>query len=135
MTTTRDIAGTGITPQRVNQVNGSPYGDKSLNNYLSAAAFASPVAGAYGDQKNNGIEGPGFWTVDVALSRLGSFVVCFTIHYFPFRARYLGKTAAFTSADLVLGRGHDARSRGATEGFFRRIGPGSAWKMSSLFEN
>ena len=73
VTTTRDIAGTGITPQRVNQVNGNPYGDKSLNNYLSAAAFAYPVAGAYGDHTNNSIEGPGFWTADMALSRLVSF--------------------------------------------------------------
>jgi hypothetical protein len=70
VTTARDIAGTGITPQRVNQVNGNPYGDQSLNNYLSAAAFAYPAAGEYGNHTNNSIEGPGFWTVDVALSRL-----------------------------------------------------------------
>ena len=70
VTTARDIAGTGITPQRVNQVNGNPYGDQSLNNYLSAAAFAYPAAGEYGNHRNNSIEGPGFWTVDVALSRL-----------------------------------------------------------------
>ena len=73
VTTTRDIAGTGITPQRVNQVNDNPYGDKSLNNYLSAAAFAYPAAGAYGDHVNNSIEGPGFWSADMALSRLVSF--------------------------------------------------------------
>ena len=73
VTTTRDIAGTGITPQRVNQVNANPYGDKSLNNYLSAAAFAAPAPGEYGNHVNNSIEGPGFWTVDMALSRLVSF--------------------------------------------------------------
>jgi len=73
VTTTRDIAGTGITPQRVNQVSANPYGDKSLDNYLSAAAFAAPVAGDYGNHVNNSIEGPGFWTVDMALSRLVSF--------------------------------------------------------------
>jgi hypothetical protein len=73
VTTTRDIAGTGITPQRVNQVNADPYGDKSLNNYLSAAAFAAPGPGEYGNHVNNSIEGPGFWTVDMALSRLVSF--------------------------------------------------------------
>ena len=73
VTTTRDIAGTGITPQRLNQVNADPYGDKSLNNYLSAAAFAAPGPGEYGNHVNNSIEGPGFWTVDMALSRLVSF--------------------------------------------------------------
>jgi len=73
VTTTRDIAGTGITPQRVNQVNANPYGDQSLNNYLSAVAFAAPAPGTYGDHRNNSIEGPGFWTVDMALSRLVSF--------------------------------------------------------------
>jgi hypothetical protein len=73
VTTTRDIAGTGITPQRVNQVNANPYGDKSLNNYLSAAAFAAPGPGEYGNHVTNSIEGPGFWTSDVALSRLISF--------------------------------------------------------------
>jgi len=73
VTTTRDIAGTGITPQRVNQVSANPYGDTSLNNYLSAAAFAAPAPGEYGNHVNNSIEGPGFWTADVAFSRLVSF--------------------------------------------------------------
>jgi len=73
VTTTRDIAGTGITPQRVNQVNANPYGDRTLNNYLNAPSFAAPAPGTYGDHRNNSIEGPGFWTTDVAFSRLVSF--------------------------------------------------------------
>jgi len=73
VTTTRDIAGTGITPQRVNQINADAYGNRSLDNYLSAAAFAAPGPGEYGNHVNNSIEGPGFWTVDMALSRLVSF--------------------------------------------------------------
>ena len=72
VTTGRDIAGTGIAAQRVNQVVDDPYGDKTVNNYLNPAAFAYPVAGALGDHVNNSIEGPGFWTVDMALSRLVS---------------------------------------------------------------
>jgi hypothetical protein len=72
VTTARDPAGIGINPQRVNQVNDNPYGDKSLNNYLSAAAFAYPSPGTYGDHKNLSIEGPGFWTSDLALSKLVS---------------------------------------------------------------
>ena len=46
------------------------YGDKSLTNYFNLAAFAYPAAGTYGDHVRNSIEGPGFWSVDLALSRL-----------------------------------------------------------------
>jgi hypothetical protein len=70
VTTGRDIAGTGIAAQRVNQVLDDPYGDKSLNNFLNPAAFAYPAAGTLGDHRNASIEGPGFWTVDLAVSRL-----------------------------------------------------------------
>ena len=45
----RISAFTGVTGQRVNQVNDDPYGDKSLTNYLNAAAFAFPAAGTLGD--------------------------------------------------------------------------------------
>jgi hypothetical protein len=70
VTTGRDINGSGIGAQRVDQVNDNPYGDKSLTNYLSAAAFAYPAAGTLGNEKNYGVTGPGFWTVDMALTRL-----------------------------------------------------------------
>ena len=82
VTTGRDVAGTGIAAQRVNQVNENPYGDKSLNNYLSPSAFAYPAAGALGDHKAFSIEGPGFWTVDLALSKLVSIA---TPHSLEFR--------------------------------------------------
>jgi hypothetical protein len=72
VTTGRDIAGTGISGQRVNRVLDDPYGDKSLNNYLNPRAFAYPAAGTLGDHRNFSIEGPGFWTVDLALSKLVS---------------------------------------------------------------
>ena len=70
VTTARDIAGTGIINQRLNQVSDEVYGDKSLTNYFNLAAFAYPAAGTYGDHVRNSIEGPGFWSVDLALSRL-----------------------------------------------------------------
>ena len=74
VTTGRDIAGTGIAAQRVNQVLDNPYGDKSsLTNYLNPAAFAYPAPGTLGNHKAFSIEGPGFWTVDLALSRLAPF--------------------------------------------------------------
>ena len=82
VTTGRDIAGTGIAAQRVNQVKDDPYGDKSsLNNYLSAAAFAYPDPGTLGTLKNNSIEGPGFWTVDLSLSRLVSIASQHTLEF------------------------------------------------------
>jgi hypothetical protein len=70
VTTARDIAGTGIVGQRLNQVSDDVYGDKSLTNYFNVAAFAYPAAGTYGDHVRNSIEGPGYWSVDMALSRL-----------------------------------------------------------------
>jgi hypothetical protein len=70
VTTARDLAGTGIVGQRLNQVSDEVYGDKSLTNYFNVTAFAYPAAGTYGNHVRNSIEGPGFWTVDVALSRL-----------------------------------------------------------------
>ena len=45
------------------------YGDKSLTNYLNPAAFEVPANGTLGNFERNGVEGPGFWTVDLALSR------------------------------------------------------------------
>ena len=67
--TLRDIAATGILQQRPNQVLDNPYGDKTLNNYLNRAAFADPAPGQLGDHLRNSIEGPAYWTIDLALSR------------------------------------------------------------------
>jgi len=72
VTTARDLAGTGIAGQRVNQTSDNPYGAKTLTNYLNVASFAFPALGTYGDHTQNSIEGPGFWTVDLAVSRLVS---------------------------------------------------------------
>jgi hypothetical protein len=69
-TTGRDLAGTGIQGNIINQVLDDPYGAKTLTNYLNPAAFAYPAAGELGTMKPRSIEGPGFWTVDLALSRM-----------------------------------------------------------------
>jgi hypothetical protein len=67
----QDRALTGINNQRVNQVPGAnPYGDKTVNHWLNPAAFAQPALGTLGDFKRNSLRGPGFRTLDVALSRL-----------------------------------------------------------------
>jgi hypothetical protein len=70
VTTSRDVSGTGILQQRVNQVSDDVYGAKTLLNYLNRAAFALPAPGTLGDFRKNSIEGPGYWSVDLALSRL-----------------------------------------------------------------
>ena len=67
--TGRDNALSGIQQQRVDQVSTDVYGEKSVTSYLNPAAFAQPAAGSLGSYVRNSIKGPGFWTVDVALSR------------------------------------------------------------------
>jgi hypothetical protein len=49
------------------------YGAKTLDNYLNAAAFAQPAPGALGNTRYNSVQGPGFWEINLALSRLVRF--------------------------------------------------------------
>jgi hypothetical protein len=64
-----DRASTGIRNQRVNQVLANPYGD---DDWLNPSAFALPAPGTLGNFRRNSVRGPGFWTVDAALSKLVS---------------------------------------------------------------
>jgi len=66
----QDRAFTGIQNQRVNQVLDNPYGDKTLNNWLNPAAFAQPAPGTLGNFRRNSVRAPGFWSIDMALSRV-----------------------------------------------------------------
>jgi hypothetical protein len=69
----QDRAFTGIQNQRVNQVLDNPYGDKKTpNTWLNPAAFAQPVPGTLGNFKRNSVRAPGYWAVDLAVSRLVS---------------------------------------------------------------
>jgi hypothetical protein len=63
----------GNTGLRVDQVSDDVYGDKTMNNYLNRAAFALPAPGQFGTHQRNSIRGPGFWKIDLALSRLFAF--------------------------------------------------------------
>jgi hypothetical protein len=69
VTTARDVAATGITNQRVDQVLDNPYGNKTMNNYLNPAAFAYPAPGTLGNHVRASIEGPAYWSIDLALAR------------------------------------------------------------------
>ena len=118
VTTGRDIAGTGIAGQRVNQVLDDPYGDKdSLLTYLNPAAFAYPAAGEYGNSKANAFEGPGFWTADLAISRLVSVATSI-----PWSCGSRSSTCSITSTGATRTRtsmpAHSAASppRAATRG-------------------
>jgi hypothetical protein len=72
VTTGRDTAFNGQTNQRVNQISDDVYGG-TLDEYLKRTAFAQPAAGSFGNFERNSVTGPGFWAVDLAVSRLISF--------------------------------------------------------------
>ena len=75
VTTNQDIAANGITSQRVNQVSDDVYGDQTLNSYLNRAAFVLPSPGTFGDMLANSVKGPGFWAIDLGMSKLVSLTM------------------------------------------------------------
>ena len=68
----RDNAFNGQAPerQRVDQISNDVYGPKTLETYLNRAAFAQPAPGTFGNHERNSLEGPRFWKIDLAVSRL-----------------------------------------------------------------
>ena len=69
-----DRSFSGITAQRPQRVLDDPYAEeKTLGQYLNPAAFAQPALGTLGDFPRNGVRGPGYWDVNVALSRVLGF--------------------------------------------------------------
>jgi carboxypeptidase family protein len=70
----QDRAFTGIQNQRVDQVLADAYGSKKTpNDWLNPAAFALPAPGTLGNYERNSLRDPGYWTIDMALSRLITF--------------------------------------------------------------
>src|SRR4029079_10551821 len=67
--TDRALSGIQTTTQRANQVLDNPYGDRTINNWLNAAAFAQPALGTYGNSVRNAYDGPGRKVVDLSLVR------------------------------------------------------------------
>ena len=70
---TTGVTGFNGLADRVDQVSGEVYGQKTLDNYLNRTAFAQPAPGAFGNLVRNSFKGPGFWKADLALSRLFSW--------------------------------------------------------------
>jgi hypothetical protein len=69
-----DRALNDLEGQNARQLLVNPYGDRnSLTNYLNPAAFALPDLGTVGNMRPNNIQGPGYWGLDVALSRTFQF--------------------------------------------------------------
>ena len=77
VTTGTDVALTGISNQRANQILGDPFVDNKYDrtgangflSYLDRSAFAAPAPGTLGNMGRNNILGPSYWGLDIALSR------------------------------------------------------------------
>ena len=66
-----DNAFTGVLNQRPNKVSDDFYASKpSLTQYFNRDAFAQPAPGTLGNLSRNAVTGPGFWNIDLAVSRL-----------------------------------------------------------------
>ena len=70
ITTGQDNALNGQLQQRPNKLSDDFYGPKTLNSYLNRAAFGVPAPGTFGDLEYRAVEGPAFWQIDAAFSRL-----------------------------------------------------------------
>jgi hypothetical protein len=70
VTTGVDSALTGIGGQRPNQVSSTPYcASQTINCWMSLSAFASPSTGTLGNLGYDNLVGPGYFDIDIALSR------------------------------------------------------------------
>src|SRR5262245_11584694 len=77
ITTGTDVALTGISNQRANQILGDPFVDNKYDrtgssgflSYLNRSAFGAPAPGTLGNMARNNILGPVFWGIDIAVSR------------------------------------------------------------------
>src|SRR5262245_22815394 len=98
VTTSQDRALNNTFGQRVNQISANPYGDKSVSNYLSSAAFQLPALGTFGNMRIGSIAGPGTWQFDTALTRTFRLRESQNLE---FRAEAFNLTNAFRMQDPV----------------------------------
>jgi hypothetical protein len=66
----QDRALNGISNQRPNQVSDDVYGAKTIDSFLNRDAFAQPALGTFGNVTYRSVQGPGYWDINMALSRL-----------------------------------------------------------------
>jgi hypothetical protein len=84
VTTGVDNALNNIGGQRPNLLTADPYcATKSANCWLVPGAFGAPAAGTFGNLQSNGLTGPGYFQIDLSLSR--RFAV-YEHHTLEFRA-------------------------------------------------
>jgi hypothetical protein len=70
VTTGVDNAFSGQPNQRAIQVLDDPFmPNRTFSQWLNAAAFQAPAAGAYGTMPIDAIQGPGRWNIDMGVSR------------------------------------------------------------------
>ena len=55
--------------QYAQQLIPNVFGDGTAGNYLNQAAFAEPADGTYGNMGRNNVQGPGFFRLDMGLTR------------------------------------------------------------------
>ena len=65
-----DRALNSVAAQRPNQVLATPYGARTLTNYLNPAAFVQPALGTIGTMGPRNVAGPAFWGLDMSVSRV-----------------------------------------------------------------
>ena len=94
--TNQDRSLNGGNNQRVNQVLGNPYGNRTPQHFLNPAAFALPALGTLGNAGVGSIAGPGTWQFDASLFR--TFQVGET-QRLEFRAEAFNVTNAFRMND------------------------------------
>jgi hypothetical protein len=69
--TDRQLSGTSGQDQRPNQILSDPLcSDPRPSCWVNPAAFAEPALGTLGNSGRSSIPGPGFWGIDMALSRI-----------------------------------------------------------------
>jgi hypothetical protein len=63
--------GNNFSPQRPNLVSGVSVvpAIQTVNNWINAAAFSTPVAGTFGNAGRNLVRGPSLWQTDLGLTR------------------------------------------------------------------
>jgi hypothetical protein len=107
VTTGVDNALNNIGGQRANQLTGNVYcANQSIACWMAASAFAAPATGTLGNQGINTLRGPGYFDVDLALSRRFRIRERHTLEFraeafnLQNRVNFLNPTAAINSSNF-----------------------------------